>query len=43
MDSLSCGVDFKYSDFNEVIDNIHDDNQDGNAYIIILRIKKQWG
>jgi hypothetical protein len=40
---FSCGFDFKYADFNDALDNINDSNQDGDAYIILLRVKKRWG
>jgi predicted porin len=42
MNSFSCGLEFRYSDVNDVHDNIHDSNLDGHAYIIVLRLKKQW-
>ncbi len=42
MNSFSCGLEFRYSDVNDVHDNIHDSSLDGHAYIILLRLKKQW-
>jgi hypothetical protein len=42
MNSFSCGLEFQYTDVNDVLDNIHDSNQDGNAYIFVLTIKKKW-
>lgn len=42
MNSFSCGLDFQYNDVNDVHDNIHDSNQDGHAYIIMLSLKKKW-
>jgi hypothetical protein len=38
----SCSVEFQYSNFDDVIDNIHDDNEDGNAYIVYLKFMKRW-
>ena len=40
---FSCGLDFKYSEFNDVLNNIYNSDQDGDAYSIIVRIKKLWG
>jgi hypothetical protein len=39
----SGGIDLQFSDVKDKIDNIYDGNQDGNAYIILLSIKKKWG
>lgn len=38
----SCSLEFQYSNFDDVIDNIHDDNDDGNAYIVYLKFNKRW-
>jgi hypothetical protein len=39
----SCIIEFKYADFDDVLNNIHDDNQDGDAYMILLKLTKRWG
>lgn len=38
--SLSCGLEFRYSDTKDVIDNVSDSNPDGHAYIVMLKFKK---
>ncbi|MBI4683170.1 MAG: hypothetical protein HY757_08745 [Nitrospirae bacterium] len=40
MNGLSCGMEFSYSDTKDVLDNDHDSNQDGHAYIVMLKFKK---
>jgi len=42
MNSFLCGIDLQYNDIDDVIDNIHDSNQDGHAYVILLTLKKTW-
>ncbi|MBI5098183.1 MAG: MtrB/PioB family outer membrane beta-barrel protein [Nitrospirae bacterium] len=42
MNSFSCSLEFQDNNVNDVLDNIHDDNQDGHAYIIMLSLKKKW-
>jgi hypothetical protein len=39
----SCVVEFKYADFEDDLNNIHDDNQDGDAYMILMKLTKRWG
>jgi hypothetical protein len=39
---FSGGADLRYADVEDNLDNIHDSNLDGHAYIIMLRVKKQW-
>jgi len=38
----SCVIEFQYSNFDDVIDNVHDDNDDGNAYIVYVKFMKRW-
>ena len=38
----SCTIEFQYSNFDDVIDNINDDNESGNAYIIYVKFMKRW-
>ncbi|MBI5056559.1 MAG: hypothetical protein HZB61_08095 [Nitrospirae bacterium] len=40
---FSGAIDFKYSDIEDILSDANGNSQDGDAYIIILRIKKRWG
>lgn len=40
--SLSCGLEFRYSETKDVINNINDSNPDGHAYIVMLKLKKKF-
>jgi len=42
MKSASCDLTVKYNDIDDVLDNIHDSNLDGNAYVIVMSVKKKW-
>ncbi len=42
-DGFSCGLDFTYKDFDDILDNIHNNEEDGDAHIILLKISKRWG
>lgn len=39
---FSCGLEIKYSDFDDVINNIHNSEQDGHGYLFILKLSKKW-
>jgi hypothetical protein len=39
---LSCGLDYRYSDFNDVLDNVHNSEEDGDGHIILLTVSKRW-
>lgn len=39
---LSCGMEFRYSETKDVINNDNDSNQDGHAYIVMLKLKKNF-
>ena len=40
---LSCSIDMKYMDVDDVLDNIHNSDEDADAYLILLRVIKKWG
>lgn len=39
---ISLGIRYKYTDFNDVINNIYDGMRDGIAHIVVLTITKKW-
>jgi opacity protein-like surface antigen len=39
---LTCSLEYRYADFDDVLDNPHDDIKDGEAHILALRISKRW-
>jgi hypothetical protein len=39
----SLGIEMKYSDFEDLSDNVHDSYNDGDAYIMLISLKKKWG
>lgn len=39
---ISLGIRYKYTDFNDVINNIYDGMRDGIAHIVVLTISKKW-
>jgi predicted porin len=39
---FSAGVQYRYIDFNDVLDNPWDDVQDGRAHIVLLTLSKKW-
>jgi predicted porin len=39
---LTAGVQYRYTTFNDVLDNIYDDVNDGRASIILLTLSKKW-
>ncbi|HEX8949691.1 MAG TPA: hypothetical protein VF790_12050 [Dissulfurispiraceae bacterium] len=41
-EGLSLGVNCRYSDFKDVLDNPYDDMKDGHARILLLTIAKRW-
>jgi len=42
MKTGSCIVEFEYHDFDDVLDNIYDENLDGDGFIILLKLMKRW-
>ncbi len=38
----AAGFQYRYSDFNDVIDNPYDDVSDGKAHIIVVTLSKRW-
>jgi hypothetical protein len=40
---LTCSLDIKYSDVDDVLDNIYNTDEDADAYLILLRVMKKWG
>ncbi|MEW6602782.1 MAG: hypothetical protein AB1499_17555 [Nitrospirota bacterium] len=40
-DNLSCGLEFRYSETTDAIDNVDDSNPDGHAYLVMLKFKKK--
>jgi len=38
----SAGIQYRYSTFNDVLDNPFDDVSDGRAHIILLTLSKKW-
>ena len=39
---FGLGVEYRYSDFDDVLDNPNDDVVDGKAHIILLTLSKRW-
>jgi predicted porin len=39
---FATGVHYRYSDYNDVLDNPHDDTEDGTAHIVVLTVSKKW-
>jgi hypothetical protein len=39
---FSTGVQYRYSNYSDVLDNQHDDTEDGTAHIIVLTVTKKW-
>ncbi len=39
---LTAGIQYRYTDFNDVLDNPWDDVQDGRAHIVLLTLSKKW-
>ncbi|MBI5639346.1 MAG: hypothetical protein HZA17_02870, partial [Nitrospirae bacterium] len=39
---FASSVQYKYSDFNDVLDNPHDDVDDGKVHIVLLTLSKRW-
>lgn len=39
---FSAGIQYRYSTFKDVLDNIYDDVNDGRSSIILLTISKKW-
>jgi predicted porin len=39
---FSAGLQYRYIDFNDVLDNPWDDVQDGRAHIVLLTLSKKW-
>lgn len=39
---FSVGVQYKYSELDDVIDNIYDDVKDGRAHVVFLTVSKRW-
>jgi predicted porin/opacity protein-like surface antigen len=39
---FSAGVQYRYTDFNDVLDNPWDDVQDGRVHIVLLTLSKKW-
>ncbi len=39
---FSAGIQYRYADFNDVLDNPWDDVQDGRAHIVLLTLSKTW-
>jgi predicted porin len=39
---FSAGVQYRYIDFNDVLDNPWDDVQDGRVHIVLLILSKKW-
>ena len=39
---FSAGLRYRYSVFNDVLDNPFDDLNDGNAHIVLLTLSKKW-
>lgn len=40
--SITLGLQYKYSRFNDVLDNPHNEIRDGRAHIVLLTISKGW-
>jgi hypothetical protein len=40
---FSGRLDYKYKDFEDVLDNIHDGEEDGDGHILLLTLSKKWG
>ena len=39
---FSSGIEYIYSDFDDVLDNPYDDVEDGRAHMVILRLSREW-
>jgi hypothetical protein len=39
---FSSGLEFRYSDLDDVLDNPGDDVEDGKAHILLLTLSKEW-
>lgn len=39
---LALRIDYRYSVFNDVLDNPYDDVEDGTAHIVLLTLSKRW-
>ena len=39
---FGLGVEYRYSDFDDVLDNPNDDVVDGKAHIVLLTLSKRW-
>lgn len=39
---FSGGIETRYSDFDDVLDNIHDNEKDGDAMLVLLTVSKKW-
>jgi hypothetical protein len=39
---FSAGIQYRYINFNDVLDNPWDDVQDGNVHIVLLTLSKKW-
>jgi predicted porin len=39
---FATGIQYRYNDFQDVLDNPYDDVEDGEAHIILLTISKKW-
>jgi hypothetical protein len=39
---FGLGVDYKYADFDDVLDNPYDDVDDGHVHIVLLSLSKKW-
>jgi hypothetical protein len=40
---LTCSLDIKYADMDDVLDNIYNSDEDADGYLILLRVMKKWG
>jgi hypothetical protein len=40
--SFTCALDMSYRVFNDVLDNIHDSEQDGDGYYVLVTLSKKW-
>ena len=39
---IAAGIQYRYTSFNDLINNIYDDANDGRVSIILLTISKKW-
>jgi predicted porin len=39
---FSTGLQYRFSDYSDVLDNPHDDTADGSAHIVVLTVSKKW-